>query len=158
MGQDHLTNPTPPLLLIQETASAQARDRHKYIENLLAILSLEQEREIVGSSKFTWSLTETEQPHRPFADERQFAVFDQEHAAFAQTGHIHALIGGDILLDAHLAGFARMAVGMSVQIVGVDLERDQVQRLERQRLDNGKVLPPPTTIACAWRTASAGLT
>ena len=81
-----------------------------------------------------------EDPHRAIACELAPIAFDAQQAPFAKSGDIHPGIGGDELLDALLARLAGVAVGMGVEVVGVDLERQEARRGKRRGFDDGHVV------------------
>ena len=97
---------------------------------------MQQEPEIVTGIYFTGQFSPAEYTHRARPDQRKSVAFEPQHASFAQSRYVYVGVDGNVLFDTLLARFSRMALRVCVEVVGVDLERDQSGGMKRGGLDD----------------------
>src|SRR5262245_54539172 len=101
---------------------------------------MQQEAEVVVRTQLARGLPVPPDPAGGRAEEADRAVLDAEHEPVPQAHRPDAGVQRDVLEDALLARLAADARRLAVDIVWVQLERHETQRLEAERIADRHVV------------------
>src|SRR5262249_56704913 len=103
-------------------------------------VGMQQEAEFVVRTQLARGLPVPPDPTGGRSKEVDRAVLDAEHEPVPQTRHPDAGVQRDVLEDALLARLAADARRLAVDIVRVQLERHEIQRVEAARIADSHVV------------------
>src|SRR5262249_58792349 len=98
------------------------------------VVGMQEEAEVVVRTQLASGLPVPPHPAGGRAEEADRAVLDAEHEPVPQPRHPNAGVQRDILEDALLARLAANAGRRAVDVVRVQLERHETQRVEAERI------------------------